>query len=75
MSRQTGDEPPGTPRRLAELRHHRIRHRVGKPVPGRAAKETNLTVPDLAHELGWTVARTEELRGLTHQRPVLRLVP
>lgn len=39
-----------------------------------AAKEAGLTVPDLAHELGWEVRRTEELLSLTHRRPVLRLV-
>jgi len=40
-----------------------------------AAKEISLTVQDIAHELGWPVRRVEELLGLTHQRPVLRLVP
>jgi Zn-dependent peptidase ImmA (M78 family)/transcriptional regulator with XRE-family HTH domain len=40
-----------------------------------AAAQTGLTLPALAHELGWAVPRTRELLGLTHQRPVLRLVP
>ncbi|WP_433458502.1 ImmA/IrrE family metallo-endopeptidase [Micromonospora sp. CA-248212] len=74
-------------RRLAELRHQPgfATESVSR-YPGEqtvmlrqafelAAKATDLTVPDLAHELGWTVARTEELLGLTHQRPMLRLVP
>jgi hypothetical protein len=40
-----------------------------------AAAQTNLTVPRLAHELGWSVLRTRNLLGFEHQRPVLRLVP
>lgn len=74
-------------RRLAELRHQPgfatesvSRYPGEQPVMLRqafelAAKETDLTVLDLAHELGWSVSRTEELLGLTHRRPVLRLVP
>jgi len=40
-----------------------------------AAAQADLTVPALAHELGWSVARTRSLLSLEHQRPVLRLVP
>jgi Zn-dependent peptidase ImmA (M78 family) len=40
-----------------------------------AAAQANLTVPGLAHELGWSVTRTRSLLGLEQQRPVLRLVP
>jgi Zn-dependent peptidase ImmA (M78 family)/transcriptional regulator with XRE-family HTH domain len=40
-----------------------------------AAAQTDLTVPRLAHELGWSVPRTRNLLGVEHQRPVLRLVP
>jgi Zn-dependent peptidase ImmA (M78 family)/transcriptional regulator with XRE-family HTH domain len=40
-----------------------------------AARETGLTDHALTQELGWSVARTRELLGLAHQRPVLRLVP
>ncbi|MEU7935235.1 ImmA/IrrE family metallo-endopeptidase [Micromonospora echinofusca] len=74
-------------RRLAELRHQPgfatesvNRYPGEQPVMLRqafelAAKEqTGLTVPDLAHELGWSVSRNEELLGLVHRRPVLRLV-
>lgn len=74
-------------RRLAELRQQPgfatesvSRYPGEQPVMLRqafelAAKETGLTVPDLAHELGWSARRTEELLGLTYRRPVLRLVP
>ncbi|MEU8024689.1 XRE family transcriptional regulator [Micromonospora haikouensis] len=74
-------------RRLAELRHQPgfatesvSRYPGEQPVMLRqafelAAKKADLTAPDLAHELGWTLTRTEELLGLTHRRPVLRLVP
>lgn len=74
-------------RRLAELRSQPgfvaesvSRYPGEQPVMLRqafdlAAKETGLTVPELAHELGWAVSRTRELLGLTHQRPTLRLVP
>ncbi|MFI5950398.1 helix-turn-helix domain-containing protein [Micromonospora chalcea] len=74
-------------RRLAELRHQPgfatesvSRYPGEQPVMLRqafelAAKETGLTVLDLAHELGWSVPRAEELLGLVHRRPVLRLVP
>ena len=40
-----------------------------------AAAQTGLTLPTLAHELGWPVSRTRDLLGLEDQRPVLRLVP
>jgi Zn-dependent peptidase ImmA (M78 family)/transcriptional regulator with XRE-family HTH domain len=40
-----------------------------------AVRETGLTDHALAQELGWSVARTRGILGLTHQRPVLRLVP
>lgn len=40
-----------------------------------ASAQTGLTLPALAHELGWEVPRTRDLLGLTHKRPVLRLVP
>ncbi|MFG2058521.1 ImmA/IrrE family metallo-endopeptidase [Micromonospora sp. NPDC048930] len=74
-------------RRLAGLRHQPgfvaesvSRYPGEQPVMLRqafelAATETGLTVPTLAHELGWAVPRVRELLGLTHQRPVLRLVP
>ena len=74
-------------RRLAELRHQPgfatesvLRYPGEQPMMLRqafnlAAKEISLTVQDIAHELGWPVRRVEELLGLTHQRPVLRLVP
>ncbi len=74
-------------RRLAELRRQPgfavesvTRYPGEQPVMLRqafelAAKETGATVRDLAYELGWSIRRTEELLGLAHQRPVLRLVP
>jgi Zn-dependent peptidase ImmA (M78 family) len=40
-----------------------------------ATRETGLTENTLAQELGWSVARTREILGLTNHRPVLRLVP
>lgn len=40
-----------------------------------AAAQTGLTLPTLAHELGWSVSRTRDLLNLEEQRPVLRLVP
>ncbi|MEU7769863.1 ImmA/IrrE family metallo-endopeptidase [Micromonospora taraxaci] len=40
-----------------------------------AASQTDLTVPRLAHELGWSVPRTRSLLGVEYQQPVLRLVP
>lgn len=40
-----------------------------------AAAQTRLTLPTLAHELGWSVPRTRDLLNLEEQRPVLRLVP
>ncbi|RAN98243.1 hypothetical protein LAH08_04227 [Micromonospora noduli] len=74
-------------RRLAELRHQPgfapesvSRYPGEQPVMLRqafelAVKETGLALPDLAYELGWSMPRVEELLGLAHQRPVLRLVP
>jgi Zn-dependent peptidase ImmA (M78 family) len=74
-------------RRLAELRHQPgfatesvTRYPGEQPVMLRqafelATKETGLTVQVLAQELGWSVRRIEELLGLTHKRPMLRLVP
>ena len=40
-----------------------------------AAAQTGLTLPKLAHELGWSVSRTRDLLNVAEQRPVLRLVP
>lgn len=40
-----------------------------------AARETGLTISDLARELGWSMARTRQLLGIEDLRPVLRLVP
>lgn len=74
-------------RRLAELRHEPgfaaesvTRYPGEQPAMLRqafelAATETGLTVQGLAHELGWSERRVEQMLGLTHQRPVLRLVP
>ncbi|WP_407838041.1 ImmA/IrrE family metallo-endopeptidase [Streptomyces sp. DSM 116496] len=39
-----------------------------------AAKETNLSVSELAHELAWANRRVRDLLGVQEQRPVLHLV-
>lgn len=53
-----------------------VRLACGKTIRAGGRDVADVVIPaELAHELGWSVPRTEELLGLTHRHPVLRLVP